>query len=521
MKTNTSGSRFVLVLWALQLLLLVDGAAAADSSSTSTAVEDRRSTKNDANRRLRSKRRTERRRRLQQGQGTGKTSQDNPYASMIPPRERNDDEDDEVSHLDEQQLYERQRQRRVDAVFHEHGENEAVRALVGYKTELGRTRIEELLLQQNGGSVDVEETMFPEISVVAVNLTKATLRILQQDSDNIDYIEKDSPVYMLADPPLTDSSEAVVGETVPWGVEMALAGGGIPQPPSGAGFGNCASENAFKVAVIDSGTSRHPDLKCNHATVGTGGCIGRSFGTSAKWNQDLVVGHGTKVLGIINALGDDQSGIRGMVKDRKLCLLIGRVFGDNGHTDMSIVMNAVRWAAKQGASVINLSLGGPDFNISWQNFYRDIAFNQGKIVVAAVGNEGISRMLYPAGFSGVVGISAVDKNGDHAKFSNTNIRVDFAAPGLGIQTTAPGGGYSTSHGTSVAAPHMTGAIALVWRVCRDKCTSFQVLKCFQDTAIKKGTLTADADGNMKSIEYGNGIIQTRPAYLCMKNSCCR
>jgi len=402
--------------------------------------------------------------------------------------------------------------RRVDAIFKGNGDDDVVRAIVGYKSDVGRIRIDQaryFLSSLRHADVDDDDS-FPKIHAVAVNVTKALLRLLESDPD-ISYIEKDERVYMLQE----EEGEEEEGETVPWGIEDALAGGMIPQPPSGIGLGDCDSENAFKVAIVDSGTSKHPDLKCAHDSTAWMGCRGRSFGTSAKWYEDTVVGHGTKVLGVINALGDNGSGIRGMVGDRKLCLLIARVFGDEGETSVSSVMQAARWAADQGASIINLSLGTTFSSRAAREFFKDLTYNQGRIVVAAAGNDGTSKYIYPAAYEGVVGVGAIDSEGRRAKFSNYNRYVDFAAPGFAIESTAPGGKYSKSSGTSMAAPHMTGAIALAWRNCRNQCTNMSVLRCFRETAVKKGDIV---DG--KSLEYGNGIVQTRAAYLCLKNSCC-
>jgi len=104
---------------------------------------------------------------------------------------------------------------------------------------------------------------------------------------------------------------------------------------------------------------------------------------------------GTHVAGTIAALGN-ALGVRGVIKDDRLCLVIARVFDDNsGFTDSASILEAVRWSVSRGAKVINLSLGGGEFSNTAQNLFRSIFLRNRRIVVAAAGNGGDNTMSYP------------------------------------------------------------------------------------------------------------------------------
>jgi subtilisin family serine protease len=135
-----------------------------------------------------------------------------------------------------------------------------------------------------------------------------------------------------------------------------------------------------------------------------------------------------------------------MVADGGVCLVIGRVFPNSGGSaTSSSILSAIQWAVEvQGAKVVSMSLGGPGYSTTEDRFYQNL-LSSGVIVVAAAGNSGSSQMLYPASYSTVISVAAVDSNRNRAPFSQYNSQVDLSAPGVGILSTVPTmlGGLST------------------------------------------------------------------------------
>ena len=186
-------------------------------------------------------------------------------------------------------------------------------------------------------------------------------------------------------------------------------------------------------------------------------------------------GHGTHVAGIIGAMGNNGIGVTGIdwnVQLMDLKFLDAQATGD---TDSAIA--AVNYAVAHGARISNNSWGGGNFDPALQSAIQR-ARAHGDIFVAAAGNGplggtgGNNDLVpeYPAGYSAdnVVSVAATDRNDQLASFSNYGLRtVDLAAPGVDILSTtphtaaAPDGTYSYFSGTSMAAPQVTGALALV------------------------------------------------------------
>jgi major intracellular serine protease len=207
------------------------------------------------------------------------------------------------------------------------------------------------------------------------------------------------------------------------------------------------------VATIDTGVDyTHPDLKAN--IIG-----GRDF----TGKGDFLDGnyHGSHVAGTILAT-DSGSGIVGIAPQAKLLAL--KALGDDGSGSMEYTCNALRYAIDQKVDVINMSLGGP----SSPQLHRLIieATNKGIIVCAASGNEGDGNpdtieVSFPGDYHEVIEVGAVDYTGKLAYFSNTNPEVDVLAPGVHILSTYRNHQYAYLDGTSMATPHVTGAIALL------------------------------------------------------------
>jgi serine protease len=175
-------------------------------------------------------------------------------------------------------------------------------------------------------------------------------------------------------------------------------------------------------------------------------------------------GHGTHVAGTIAQTTNNGRGAAGLAFCARLMPI--KVLTRQGWGTVANVAEGIRFAADEGASVINLSLGGPIKSAILEDAV-DHALSRGVLVVAAAGNSGRS-VGYPAAYPGVVAVSATDASDKIAWFSSRGPQVTIAAPGVAVtqQTVCNGGQnkceiFGTFSGTSMASPHVAGAAALL------------------------------------------------------------
>ena len=164
---------------------------------------------------------------------------------------------------------------------------------------------------------------------------------------------------------------------------------------------------------------------------------------------DEAWGHGTHVAGIVamTAPGAD--------------LLIGRVLDSEGRGDVGNVAAGIRWAIARGAQVINLSLGTLSQSAAIESALN-LAEARGVLVVASAGNQGAEYPAeYPASSGQAAAIAATDANATPAPWTSFASYVTLTAPGVGIRSAYPGGGYRTWSGTSMSAPFVSGTAALL------------------------------------------------------------
>ncbi len=150
--------------------------------------------------------------------------------------------------------------------------------------------------------------------------------------------------------------------------------------------------------------------------------------------------------------------------------------------------------------VVNLSFGGPKKSAVLKRTVDD-AWQRGAVVVAAAGNGGTTRPDYPAAYSSVIAVSATDRSDRLAGFSNRGNWVDLAAPGVGILSTAPGGGYARQSGTSLSAPFVS---ALAGLLASQQLSAPQIRKRMENTA-------KDLGPSGKDPYYGWGRINAARA----------
>ena len=187
-----------------------------------------------------------------------------------------------------------------------------------------------------------------------------------------------------------------------------------------------------------------------------------------------------------------------------------KAINSEGDGNSSAVANGIHWAADHGATVINLSLGGPDFS---QSVSREIGYARAKnvIVVAAAGNEPNERD-FPADDPNVITVGASDQNNNYADFTSVVNKVDVAAPGVKIPMYLPekSADLSEHSGTSFSAPIVTGVIALMQSV-RPGLRQEDALSILKSTAHDIGTPGPDA-------QSGAGLIDAAKALQALKTT---
>lgn len=245
-----------------------------------------------------------------------------------------------------------------------------------------------------------------------------------------------------------------------------------------------------KVAIIDGGVNTtSPDLK-NQVTQAKN--MVNPMHTS---NNNS---HGTHVAGIIAAT--KNNGIGGYGVNPTAQILGYDVFnGEEGAYDY-IIAKAIIQAVKDGAKVINMSLGSAYSS----NIMADAityATSKGSIIVAAAGNTGTSEKQYPASYEGVISVGSVNAQKKLSVFSNYGVSTDLVAPGEDIYSTSyqkRGSSFEKMSGTSMAAPVVAGVASLVLSKS-PKLTPNQVEYILEKTATDLGSKGFDK-------KYGNGLV---------------
>jgi subtilisin family serine protease len=254
--------------------------------------------------------------------------------------------------------------------------------------------------------------------------------------------------------------------------------------------------NHVITAVLDTGVdASHPDL-LGHVRAGGDFIDGDA-------NPADEFGHGTAVSGVIAASTNNKVGLAGI--SWGATVLAERVLGKQGSGSMCTVAAGLIDAVDAGAKVLNLSLGGPgDACPLIMEKALSYAHDHGALVVVSAGNDGLhgNPVDYPAGCSGAFAVGATDTRDRKAGFSEYGPQIDIAAPGVGILAPlwAEGGkhGYAFESGTSLSAPIVSGAAALLLSRHPDW-TPDQVRARLVSTAIDKGKRGRDD-------YFGAGIV---------------
>jgi subtilisin family serine protease len=310
---------------------------------------------------------------------------------------------------------------------------------------------ENAVLSQNGKASKLDKDIikreyFRVFNGVAARVQKNTIKDIEK-IPGVKKVWRDNKVQAL-----DDSSNAVIGAPQVWS-NLGVTGANIV------------------VAILDTGIDyRHPDL---------GGCLGSTCKVIA--GHDFVNndsdpmddhGHGTHCAGIVAAKGT----LHGVAPDAKL--MAGKVLSSSGSGSYSGIIAGIEWATdpdgnpgtNDGADVISMSLGGsgsPDDPLAQA---VDTAVAAGVVVVVAAGNTGpnYESVQSPGVARNAITVGATDNNDQIASFSSRGpvsgtwqIKPEVMAPGVNITSTYPNNSYASMSGTSMATPHVAGAVALL------------------------------------------------------------
>lgn len=250
-------------------------------------------------------------------------------------------------------------------------------------------------------------------------------------------------------------------------------------------------ESQVRVAVLDSGMSVCEDLD-----------VAEYLNLVAE-EQEIITfdedgtGHGTAVAGVL-AANDDNEGIVGVAPD--VTLYSVKVFDYSNEAPISRIIEGIYWAIDNDIHILNMSFGTTVNSYALHQAIQ-AADEAGILMVAAAGNSGVVE--YPAAYPEVIAVGATDYQGNRADFSATGAALELMAPGECVLSDSFYGGIMAVSGTSVAAPHVAGAAALLWAKDMTKSSDFirQLLSASANRSLSTSTE-----------EYGNGLLDVQHAF---------
>lgn len=271
-----------------------------------------------------------------------------------------------------------------------------------------------------------------------------------------------------------DQDLVLLGESVPFNVRQVNADS----------VWNLSTGSGVKVAVLDTGIVSHTDL-----VVAGGWDVIDDDSDYSDSN-----GHGTMVSGVIGSLLNDE-GLVGVSPDVSLYSV--KVMDDSTGS-LSDAVAGVEWAMDNSMDIISMSFGFDSYSEIFKDALND-AYDSGILLVGASGNDGADNVLYPAAYSNVIAVGAVDENNMRAGFSNYGFELELVAPGVGINSTFLDNNYGVASGTSLAAPHVAGVAALIW--------SFNHSLSNEEVRGKLGNDALDLGSSGKDDYYGYGLVR--------------
>lgn len=254
------------------------------------------------------------------------------------------------------------------------------------------------------------------------------------------------------------------------------------------------------VAILDTG------IDTDHCDLEVAG--GRSFtGLGSGSDYDDRHGHGTHCAGIVGAL-DNDIGVVGVAPEVNLYGV--QVLEDDGRGHHSTMAAGIDWCLSNDVEIISMSFGSQRRSTTMDTVI-DSAVEEGHLLVASAGNEGNSgpdscdeeTLTYPVTHEGVIAVAAMDEDDSLASYSSVGDEVDLLAPGSNVYSTDAGNGYAHKSGTSMAAPYVSGAAALVWERREETGPG--------PNAAVRDTLETTAEPVLDACAEGHGLVNAAAA----------
>lgn len=350
--------------------------------------------------------------------------------------------------------------------------------IVGFKNRPGLAD-RDLIHRANG---KIKRT-FKLIPAMVTELSEQEIDTIRNDK-NVSFVEEDSIVTAVQSVPGPEYLDA-------WGIPQI--GADLAHESGNRGQG-------VKIAVIDSGIDyTHPDLDGNYKG-GYDFVFKDEDPHDDSWNS-----HGTHVAGVIAAEADGE-GVVGVAPEADLYAV--KVLDGAGYGLISWVIAGLEWAVENEMDVVNMSIGHTEHNQALQDAC-DRAYEAGLLLVGAAGNTRGGEVTYPGVYESVIAVTATDQDDLIAWMSPEGPEVELSAPGLGVWSTVRRG-HGYLHGTSQAAPHVTGTAALFLSAGLDDVNGDQNI----DVKDLRATLQAtavDLDVSGRDSVYGYGLVDAASA----------
>lgn len=205
----------------------------------------------------------------------------------------------------------------------------------------------------------------------------------------------------------------------------------------------------IKVGIIDTG------VDINHEDLNIAGYA--NFTSDDKEDVCDLSGHGTHVAGIVGARMNGL-GVIGVAPECEL--YIAKAFDGQGKGDKTSIIKSLKWMLENEVDIINMSFSSVEGCEEEEKTVLK-CLEKNIFMVAAAGNRGERKVTYPGKYKGVVAVSSVDINRVKSDFSSYGNEIDLAAAGVDILSTYKNNSYAVLSGTSMAAPLISGAAALI------------------------------------------------------------